>query len=48
MRDHIKHETTAGVKREADSLGAEVEVEFLNDKRLKHWPTHADEVIVLD
>lgn len=36
-----------GLKREANAM-EESEVEFLSSKRVKAFPTHRDEVIVLD
>jgi hypothetical protein len=45
---YVKRESTAGIKREANSMSTEGEVEFMSSKRLKHLPTSKDEVIVLD
>jgi hypothetical protein len=44
----VKEEPTTGIKREADDTSADGEVEFMRSKRLKHWPTSKDEVIVMD
>jgi hypothetical protein len=46
--NHVKREPTARIKREANNMSTEGEVEFMSSKRLKHFPTSKDEIILLD
>lgn len=46
--EEVKREATASLKREADQVKEEDEVQFVSSKRLKKLPTPRHEVIVLD
>jgi hypothetical protein len=44
----VKREAAASLKREADQVKEEDEVQFVSSKRVRKSPTHRDEVVVLD
>lgn len=46
--EEVKKEKGASLKREANDIGEQDEVQFVSSKRMKKAPTHRDEVIVLD